>query len=195
MPLARGQSLFVLFALAGFFLYGLLRKRTISYRYEALNIASILAGFGLYFLAMFLETGSAFAGMSAQQTFTLNLSLSNCLNPVHFIRYLASPSEEWFAPNNSITDKFFIVGMLFSIALIIKIKEPLLILMYLCLAYFPANMGDGGAYIRYSLMAAPLLAIAALKTFPRFKVYPVSLALIAIQIYSLFRFSINDWVG
>jgi hypothetical protein len=197
MPLARAQAFFVLIALMGIITWRLIKKEKINFKYELCNFSGIIAGFSLYMMFMYLTTGSAFSGLDVQKYFVFGNSLLNCFNPVHFITFLFSGSKELFSYNNSITDKAHIIFFLASIPFILKSKDPVIICMFIALAYFPASMGNGGAYMRYSLSAIPFLSLVLFSTYREYRIIRISMALVflALQVYCIYRFSLNMWVG
>ena len=197
MPFARAQTVFIFGALLIGLLWRILKKDKVNYVYEFINLLCMITGFLLYFIFMYLTTGSPFSGIEAQKRFVFGFSLVNSINPSHFVAYLFHGTEGLFSYNNSIIDKVFVILLLASIPLIIKSKDPVIICMFLVLAYFPASMGGGGGYLRHSLSAIPFLSIVLFSKFPKHRVVLGSISIIFLvwQVYCIFRFSLNMWVG
>ncbi len=197
MPLARPQAFLVPVAMMGILIWRFVKKEKICVKYELCNIFGFFSGFALYFLFMYLSTGSPFSGLEVQRNFVFGNDLLNCLNPVHFIKFMFSGSSELFSYNNSIADKAHIVFFLASIPFVARSKDPVLICMFIVLAYFPASMGNGGAYMRYSLSAIPFLSLVLFSKYEKFIIIQISMAAVflAFQVYCIYRFSLNMWVG
>lgn len=197
MPLARGQAVFVLFALAGSVVIRCAMKKPVNYAYEFLNMSSISVGIILYFIFMALSTGSPLAGLKAQEMYVFENSLWNCINLLRFTGFLVAKTNGLFSYNHGLLDKAFIILLLSSIPIVMRSRDPIIICMFIALAYFPASMGNGGSYIRHSLLAIPFLSIVIFSVFSNQKVVMLSIAavLFVLQIALLCRFSINAWVA
>jgi hypothetical protein len=197
MPLARGQALFVLIAFVSSFLLRVLMKKPLDRYYELLNIASIVAGGLFYFGFMQLTTGSPFSSLEAQKMFVFEYDLWNCVNPVHFLNYVVSETKGFFGYNHGLIDKIFVILVLASLPIVLKSRDSILICMFTALAYFPASIGSGGSYIRHSLLAIPFLSIAVFSIFPmkRGVFFSVTMILFVLQMFFLWRFSLNLWVS
>jgi hypothetical protein len=197
MPLARPQAFFVLIALAAISTWRFIKKEKIDIKYELSNLSGIIAGFAFYLLFMYLATGSPFSGMDVQKDFVFGNSLLNCFNPVHFVTSLFSCSGELFSYNNSIADKAHIIFFLSAIPFMVKSKDPVIICMFIALSYFPASMGNGGAFTRYSLSAVPFMSLVLFSKYLKYRIIQIPMALIflALQVYCIYRFSLNMWVG
>jgi hypothetical protein len=197
MPLARAQAFFVLIALIGISTWRLIKKEKISIKYELFNLSAIIAGFLSYLLFMYLATGSPFSGIDMQKQFVFGYSLANCFNPVHFITFLISNSSELFSYNNGIADKVHVIFFLVAIPFILKSKDPVVICMFIALAYFPASMGNGGGYMRYALSAVPFLSLVIFSKYQKHRIILMCMAsvFLVFQVYCIYRFSLNMWVG
>ncbi len=200
LPLSRGQAVFVPVALVILLVIRVLKKEAIDYAYEASNLFAFLYGGALYLLFFYFVTGSAFIGFEAQTDFVFGNSISNVFNPVHFVDYLFTPSEhgEIFAYNHSLIDKLFIILFLLAMSIIlIKPGKLLWVVLFVALFYPVASMGNGGSFTRLSLPAATALPLLMEGTYPMRKglFYAISSFLFAIQLYFVYRFSLNMWVG
>ncbi len=201
MPLIRGQAFFIGVAISLSMLWRWYRAKKggepFRYRYELANLLGLAAGGAAYFLFFYYETGSFLSGLEAQKTFIFGNSLSNLINPFHFLGYIFSASEGLFSVNNGVLDKIFILAMLFSGVIVARAKNRLAALMYVALVYCPAAMGSGGSFLRFSILAFPLLAIALPRVYPKWHagVYVLCGLFLCGQLYFAWRFSLNMWIG
>ena len=149
----------------------------------------------LYLAFLGFATGDPLAGVSGQDTFGVN-SISNLLNPGHFIAYLSSESTSWFGARDNLFNKTFIfVAMLCSLVFVMY-KEWGLLCFYLPLIYCQAAMGIGVSFPRFFLVAIPFLALAMARNVKRsWLIYAVCAATFAFQLYLLHKFSLNLWVA
>lgn len=112
LPLARGQTAFVLAALLIVLAIQRFKGKPIDYRYEACNMAAFVVG-GLFYLGFFhVMVGDAFSGIKAQGSFIFGNSLTNIFNPGHFLAYLLSETRGVFSYTYSLTDKIFVITSL-----------------------------------------------------------------------------------
>ena len=149
----------------------------------------------LYLAFLGFATGDPLVGVSGQDTFGVN-SISNLLNPGHFIAYLSSDSTSWFGARDNLFNKTFIfVAMLCSLVFVVY-KEWGLLCFYLPLIYCQAAMGIGVSFPRFFLVAIPFLALAMARNVKRsWLIYAVCAAMFAFQLYLLHKFSLNLWVA
>lgn len=197
IPLARGQALFIGAAIFLYFLFKVLSKKEINVKYEIVNLASFAVGGFIYLGIMYSYTGSAFAGLEAQELFTFKNSFSNIFSLTHFLEYMLTPPERFFSGVNSILDKVFIVTFFGLFWLVIKTKNMLWIFMYVLIIYPVASMGEGGSFVRFSLLAFPIITLSFLSLFPnQVKVLYLAIMVSAcMQLYFIYRFSLNMWVA
>lgn len=198
LPLSRGQALFICVALVADQIWKYMRHRTTPGLYEISNLAVMLLGFTMYFGFIYITTGAALSGIEAQNIFVFGNSLINTINLFHFMNYLITPYTYIFDYNNGLIDKLFIILLLISIPLVIKKnKDTLFICLYSCLAYFPASMGNGGSYLRHSLIAIPFLSITIFSQFPRSSgIIDLFTAILALfQVLLIMIFALNSWVA
>ena len=197
LPLARGQAVFVAAALTIVLAIRFFRGKSIDCRYEACNLATFVAG-GLLYLGIFqVMTGDAFSGIKAQGTFVFGNSLTNIMNPGHFINYLLSETKGVFSYTHSLVDKLFVIAALLCIGIVVKAKKPLWLVLYVILIYPVAAMGAGGSFSRLSLIAAPVLALAVWTACARYEkvIYAAGSVCLVVQLYFAGRFALNLWVG
>ena len=197
LPLARGQTVFVLAALLIVLAIRRFRGSPVDYRYEACNVAAFVAG-GLLYLGFFhVAVGDAFSGIKAQGSFVFGNSLANIFNPGHFLAYLFSGTQGVFSYTHSLTDKVFVIASLLSIAIVAKTKNVLWLVLYIMLLYPVAAMGAGGSFSRFSLVAAPILVIAIWAVYARHKrfIYGIGVVFLIVQLFFAGRFALNLWVG
>jgi diacylglycerol kinase len=192
LPLIRGQSYFVLAALLPLLLIEWWQKK--EYRYTAATICAILGGIGALQLFYWKTTGDPFAYQSAQSFFFTSASARNSIVNLwdipRIIGYLSKPSH-LFSFENSLNDKVCIMAMFACMALVLRSRKTAGILLYGSLVLFPALMGEGVSYTRHAFIAFPSLA----DSIPARYRIPVAVCMVPIQLYLLWRFSINAWVG
>ena len=200
MPLIRGQGFFVLVAFGLYILWQWYRVRKeggqFRFRYELANILGFAAGGAAYFLFFYYTTGSFFTGIEAQKAWGEHAnSLANLINPGHFLEYVFSATNGQHALVYGTVDKIFILAMLFSTVFLVRAKNRLAALMFFSLVYFPAAMGFGTSFIRFSLLAFPFLAIALLRVYPKWNYGNVLPVFLGLQLYFALRFALNRWIG
>jgi len=197
IPLARGQAVFVMAAWLIVLAIRYIQGKSINYRHEACNLIAFIAG-GLCYLAFFhVAVGDALAGVKSQNTFIFGNSLANIFNPGHFLAYLASEIQGLFSYTHSLTDKIFVIATLLAIGIVAKTRNPLWIVFYVMLIYPTAAMGTGGAFSRFSLLAAPILALAVWMRYAKRErlIYALGAVLFAVQVFFAGRFALNLWVA
>ncbi len=200
LPLSRGQAIFVPAALVIFVAIRMLKKEPVDYAYEASNLFAFLFGGMLYLSFFYFASGSAFVGLNAQKDFIFGNDIANIFNPAHFIAYLFTPSTPGsvFAYTYSLVDKVFVILFLLAIAIILARPGRLLwVILSIALFYPVAAMGNGGSFTRLSLPAMVILMLAIEEAYPmrRGLFYAVALLQSGIQLYFVYRFSLNLWVG
>ncbi len=200
LPLARGQGVFIPVALVIALAIRVLKRKAIDYRYEACNLLAFVIGGFLYLLFFYHVTGSPFSGLEVQKNFVFGNDISHIFNPAHFIDYLFTPYDYGFvfACTNSLIDKVFII--LFLLAMVIILIRPgsmLWVVLSIVLFYPVAAMGYGGSFTRFSLPVAVVLSLLLGEARPMGKrmLSIVSSLLLALQLYFVYRFSLNLWVG
>lgn len=208
MPLCRGQAFFVFGGLLLYLFIEYFKSHTIDWKKQYYVFAAFLGGALSYFLFFYFVTGNAFAGMEAQKYFDSNNSVGNILNPSHFIEYLFSsvniPKKPTLLFNtfighhtNNLMDRLFIIASLVGLFFVYKTKNVLWIVFYFVLFYPVASVGSGASFIRYALIFMPILALALWKKYPKQKniFYGMSLSFFCLQVYFIYRFSLNLWVA
>jgi hypothetical protein len=200
MPLSRGQSVFAIVAVIIFLAIRMLKKEAINYKYEACNLFAFVLGGSLYLLFIYSVTGSPFSGLEIQKGFIFGNDISNIFNPLHFIDYLLTPYEygSVFDYNYSLIDKLFVI--LFLLAMSITLVKPgkmLWVILFIALFYPVAAMGNGGSFTRLSLpvMAVLSLLIGEAYTMRKKMLYSIASVQFVMQLYLVYRFSLNRWVG
>ena len=197
LPLARGQAAFILAALVIVLVFRRIKGKPIDYRYETCNLAAFAVG-GLVYLGFFhLAVGDAFSGIKAQDSFVFGNSLANIFNPVQFVAYLFSATQGVFSYTHALTDKLFIIGTLLGIGVVARSGNVLWLTLYIMLFYPVAAMGTGGSFSRFSLIAAPILALAVWARYARHKriIYSVAAVFFVLQVFLAGRFALNLWVA
>ncbi len=197
LPLTRGQAAFIPAALVVVLALRRLQGKPIDYRYETCNLAAFVAG-GLLYLGFFqLAAGDAFSGIKAQDSFVFGNALTNVFNPTHFIVYLFSATQGVFSYTHALTDKLFIIGTLLGIGIVARTGNVLWLTLYIMLLYPVAAMGTGGSFSRFSLIAAPFLALAVWARYARHKriIYSIAAIFFALQVFFAGRFALNLWVA
>ncbi len=151
---------------------------------------------GMLYLAFFgFTTGDPLAGVSGQDTFGVN-SISNLINPGHFVAYLSSESTSWFGARESLFNKIFVVAAMLCALIFVLYKEWGLLCFYLPLIYCQTAMGIGVSFPRFFLVAIPFLALALARNVKRsWLIYAVCAAMFALQLYLLHKFSLNLWIA
>ncbi|SMM98488.1 hypothetical protein SPONN_2429 [uncultured Candidatus Thioglobus sp.] len=199
MPLARGQAAFIMVALSLILLIRYYKKELIDYRYEFAQFISFAMGAAAYLLFFHFTTGSMWSGFEAQKKYfsLFGNSLSNVVDISHFLSYLFSETQAWFYRIYSVVDKIFIIANLLGVYLLFKSKNLVWIVFYLMMFYPLASMGNGGSFIRFSLISAPFLILAWLQCYKENKKvnYSIIGLFVVIQAIFLWRFSLNLWVA
>jgi len=197
MPLTKGQAFFIMIAMAILFFWKIIRKKSLDCKYEILNISGFIIGGLLYFIFFFYITGSPFNGLEEQKSFVFENKISSIFNPIHLIHYLTSPSTKFFAYTNSLNDKLFIFICFFLSPLIVLSRQMLWILFYFMLFYPVAAMGSGGSFSRFTLVLFPFISICIWKFYAdREKIiYSFTFLFLILQVYFVYRFSLNLWVA
>jgi hypothetical protein len=197
LPWSKGQGILFGAFLVLDLLVSLARRKKREVVLAALNVLAIAVGLvsllGFYKFA----TGNALAHFHAQEHFVFHLSVGNLLSPSHFLKYFFSPSNELFDYNNSLLDKFFI-GFVFVCFIPVAFgKRYRVTLLFLLLALTTAMMGEGGSFIRHSLLLWPFVILSLLRKKRLSGVAICSLAglLLMVQLYFASRFAANLWVG
>jgi hypothetical protein len=196
LPWAKGQGLL----LGGFLVVDLLVSAIRRQKKTALAAANLLAlAFGTLSLLAFYwgETGNAFAQFDAQKHFVFNLSMANVFSLSHFLKHFYSSSYELFGFNNSIVDKIFIGFILLGFIPVVHSKSWRAALLYVVLALPTAMMGEGGSFVRHSLLLWPFVVVGVLRQnlLSRIGLCYLAGMLFMIQLYFASRFAANLWVG
>jgi hypothetical protein len=197
LPLTKGQALYVLLSILVLILIRFLKKEKMNYKYEASNLFAFFIGGITYFAFFYFVTGNGFSGIEAQNNFAFNFKLSHVINIPHFVEYLFSPSQSLFSFNNSLVDKLFIMIALLLIFLTYESKRKEWFVFYLMFSYPIASLGTGGSFIRFSLLLIPFFSLAFFSYRDMGKVVFCSICtvLAVIQLFFIYRFSMNFWVG
>ena len=207
LPLSRGQAVFVLAAMLLYVFIQLFKNKNIDIKKQYYNLVAFILGWISYFLFFYFATGDLFAGMKSQNNFIFENSIGNILNPFHFIEYLFSSIKvsqnaplfnSFFSSyTNSLIDKIFVIASIVGLFFVYKSKKTLWIFLYFMLFYPVASMGNGGSFIRFSLLLAPILALALWKDYSNRKriLQLISFGFLCLQIYMIYRFSLNLWVS
>lgn len=208
MPLCKGQAFFVFGGILLYLFIKYLKNHKINWKKQYYVFAAFLGGALSYFLFFYFVTGNIFAGIDAQKYFYAKNSISNILNPFHFIEYLFSSINTPEKSNsdfniligyyiNTLIDRLFIITGLLGLFFVCKTKNALWIVFYFVLFYPVASMGNGMSFSRFSFLFFPILALALWKTYPNQKniLYGISLSFLCLQIYFIYRFSLNLWVA
>ena len=163
--------------------------------YHAKCLAAFVAG-GLSYLAFFgVATGDPFAGVAGQDTFGVN-SISNLLDPGHFLSYLLSESPTWFGARDNLFDKTFVIAALLGCVPFVIYREWRLLCFYFPLVYGQVAMGIGVSFPRFWLVAVPFLALTIARNVKQpWIAYAVCGAMLAGQLFLLHMFSLNLWVA
>lgn len=199
LPLTRANAFFLLGALVASICWQAVRGKRWPGAFEVLNVAAMLSGMGGYFLFIHVTRGDAWAGLQAQELFVTGNRPANLFNPLHFVEYLFAPTQGWFNCTHAIVDKIAVVATLCGALLVARLRNPLILLIYLALSYPSAAMGYGAGCLRYSLLCMPLFALALVQLLSREQVqriinYAVPVA-VAIQLVLTARFALNLWVA
>jgi len=197
LPWAKGQGLFLGALLVLDVAVGIMRRQRKAILFATLNLLAV--GVGALSLLVFykLMTGNAFAQIDAQKHFVFNLSISNMFSPSHFLLRFYSASQELFAYNNGIVDKLFIGFTFLAFCPVAFGKDWRIIFIYLALVLPAATMGDGGSFVRHSLLIWPfiVLSIVRQKLLGRMALCVCTGLLFMVQLYFATRFAGNLWVG
>ena len=171
------------------------RSDTFSWSYYCSCAYAFIVG-GVLYLAFFgVTTGDPLAGIAAQDTFGLN-SISNLLDPRHFVAYLFSDSTSWFGARDSLFNKTFVIAAMLCCLIFVVYREWGLLCFFLPLIYGQAAMGVGVSFPRFCLVASPFLALAIAKNIKQsWLVYVICAAMFALQLYLLNNFSLNFWIA
>jgi len=197
LPLAKGQAFYVLISILVLIVIRLFKREKINYKYEASNILAFLGG-GMAYLAFFYSTtGDAFSGVQAQNNFIFNLKLENAINLPRFVEYLFSPSAAFFAYENSLIDKIFILIALILILVTCQSKRTVWFVFYLMFSYPIASLGMGGSFTRFALMFVPFFCLSffSYRNLNNYVFAIVCTVMLLVQIVFIYRFSLNLWVG
>ena len=197
LPLARGQAVFVLAAVLIVVAVERFKGKPIDYRYEACNVAAFAVGAVLYLGFFHAVVGDAFSGIRAQGSFVFGNSLANILNPGHFLAYLVAGAQGVFGYTHSLVDKIFVVASLSSIAIVAGTRNVRWLVLYVMLLYPVAAMGAGGSFSRFSLVAAPILALSVWTLYGAHRriIHGAAAVLLAVQVFFAGRFALNLWVA
>ncbi len=196
LPLSRPHGFFSLLAILLIFLYYIVSRKRFDMFFHARIVAVFIFSTVCFLTFYKLTTGSYMAWFNANKLGVFGTSVINIINPVHFFRYIFSPCDNFFSYNNGLVDKIFICIMLPASYFVFKSKNIIFIVFYAIFAYFPASMGYGGGYIRYSLLAFPFLCLSISNILnKRMIFYPLLLIFILVQSILAARFAINLWVG
>ena len=168
---------------------------TFNWNYYLSCYYAFLVG-GMLYLAFFaVTTGDALAGVSGQATFGVN-SISNLLNPGHFIAYISGESTSLFGARDSLSNKAFVVAAMLCILVFVFHKEWALLCFYLPLVYCQAAMGIGVSFPRFFFVAIPFLALTMAKNVKQpWLIYAICAAMLVFQLYLLHKFSLNLWIA
>jgi hypothetical protein len=199
LPLCRAQGFFLPVALIGYVAWQYWRGREAlpPWRLVTLALVAFALGIGSCLLFYKVAVGDALAAFHAQQNYIFANRLSNLFAPLHFLRMMQTPSEEFFAYRCGIVDRGFIVLMLAAIPLVLRLRNRLWSMLYLVLAVVPALMGEAGSYARFALVAFPFVSFALVHWLAgqREWVFWLAAASAAVQGVFIYRFAVNLWVG
>ena len=165
--------------------------------YHLNGYLAFFAGAVAYLLVMTLMTGDPFSGITAQDTIVSKNRVGNLFNPVIFLQNLFSNTEAWFSYTRSMHDRIFMVLFLACSAFFVAYREWRLLCFYFPTMYAHMAMGVGAmSYSRYILAVVPFLALVLVKNTRRsWPLYAVCAAGFIGQVYLVYRFSLNLWVG
>jgi hypothetical protein len=225
LPLTRGAALFVVAGVVANMLLGYLRsvrqgtqltpgnanihsgtdrraptgesvaEIAFDWNYHARCGVAFLVG-GMLYLAFFgVAAGDPLAGVAGQDTFAVN-SISNLLNPSHFLSYLLSDSTSWFGARDSLFNKISVITAILGSVVFVIGREWRLLCFYLPLVYGHAAMGIGVSFPRFWLAAVPFLGLALARNVKQsWILYTVCAAMLGLQLFLLHKFSLNLWVA
>lgn len=171
-----------------------------DWRYPAYCFAAFFAGGVAYLLFMWAVTGDALIGLSKQSRFVAKNSIANLLNLSVILDHLLTDPNGMITVKHSIYDRSHMVLFVTGIGVFVWRREWSLLCFYLPIIYTHTFMNISlTSYSRYMLVAAPLLALAWLKSRPSprppYAGYALCAAFFALQIYMARRYSLNLWAG
>lgn len=171
-----------------------------DWRYPAYCFAAFFAGGAAYLLFMWAATGDALTGLAGQSRFVAKNSIANLLNLSVILDHLLTEPNGIITVKNSIYDRSYMVLFIAGIGVFVWRREWSLLCFYLPVIYTHTLMNVSlTSYSRYMLVAAPLLALAWLKSRPSprppYFGYALCAAFFALQLYMARRYSLNLWAG
>lgn len=180
-----------------------------DWRYPAYCFAAFVAGGAAYLLFMWAATGDALVGLAGQSRFVAKNSIANLFNLSVFLDHLLTDPNGMFTVKNSVYDRSFMVLFVTGIGVFVWRREWPLLCFYFPIIYTHTFMNVSlTSYSRYMLVAAPLLALACLKSRPSPRppyfgflqirsvlLYALCAVFFAVQIYMAGRYSLNLWAG
>lgn len=194
LPLSRPQG--VLLALPFFiYLFNSYQWRIGAFLRSGkwLSLLFFACGLALYFTIIYFETGSAKSGLDAQKHFISGNSLSNLFHPVDWFKtnVLGVDYEVHGFKNSAIDRLFFVLFIVSSLLVAVKIKNKGLFVYMLVLGGLPVLAGSFMSYSRYTLLLFPMfMAIAAV--LKKNTLYFI-LASMPIQVLFAVRHCLNYW--
>lgn len=171
-----------------------------DWRYPAYCFAAFFAGGVAYLLFMWAATGDALTGLAGQSRFVAKNSIANLLNLSVLLDHLLTEPNGLLTVKNSIYDRSYMALFVTGIIVFVWRREWPLLCFYFPVIYTHTFMNVSlTSYSRYMLVAAPLLALAWLKSRPSprppYVGYALCAAFFAVQLYMARRYSLNLWAG
>ena len=191
LPLARGQGMWIALPLAVAWFFGAPERRALK-----AATAGYALGVLVYLGFFWWRYSDPFAGFAVQKLFVFNNALPNLLEPQRFADFLVRPPGRFLDTTNSGLDKLVIWISLGALAYgVRRSPDAFLAAAWICLAVFPAMMGEGGSYARHALAAWACFALVSGPTLHPALKWTLVGAGFALQLYLAFQFGGNRWVG
>ena len=200
----RGQGFFVAAAVGVYYFVKVFSRERMRDE-SPVPLASVTLALGCFTLGtvsflvfQWLQVGHPFGAFQAQKFFAFNNSILNIFKPMNFLEFMTDGNLKVFDFLKSLNDRFFIL-LNFGLILIFRKKLKMVeFLLAASLAILPAIMGQGGSYIRFSLLSFPLISLAISRSqLPTKKVIFNSLIVLSCtwQLILIARFVTNLWVA
>jgi hypothetical protein len=164
-------------------------------RRDLLLVAAPLCGWGFYFLLMYLWTGDAFEGFSAQKHWGAQ-SVSNLVNLPKFIVGFFNPTQ-WHEFRGSVLDRAVFLLPCYLLPHLRRVDKRLFA-WAIVLGVVPAVSGTFTSYVRFAAVAFPLfisMAVLLVKPERRLLRFATLAVFFVLHCALVWRFVNYRWAG
>lgn len=190
LPLLRPQGFFMVIPSV----FTLLTKK-LSQQWGVLLVSCIAFGSGmmLYFVAVYLATGSPFAGIAAQEFYLSHNNLLQIIHPIQWLWATFAATTLEHLPGTSSIDRICFVLFLLSLIGIYRTLPRYLFVYAISIGLLPALLGNLMSFPRYLAAIFPIYIFLALRYQKRYLWIVVPFGI--LQCILFFMHAMNYWVA